>query len=103
MANTPSLRPGGKGDVSETGMPVAFKDSMTAATDAAFNIVLPPSHQFEVNTNSPDARDRRRLFVAIAQGIVHHLCDNARAFEILDSRNNPTGDQISIQTDSTLL
>jgi hypothetical protein len=89
------------GDKSEIGMPQAFQGSMAAAMEQAFNNLLQAEGMktFDVNTNSTEARDRRRLFVAIAQGIVRHLKDNAKALEIFESQNHPTGESISLQTD----
>jgi hypothetical protein len=103
MANPAAVKPGDMGDKGDQGVPQVFRGSMAAAMEQAFNNLLQAEGMktFDVNTNSREARDRRRLFVAIAQGIVRHLKDNAMALKILDSQNNPTGEQISIQTDPT--
>jgi hypothetical protein len=103
------LRPGGMGLASEpqNARPGDFANSMADAMDTAFHNLLsseiPTMKTFEVNTNSREARDRRRLFVAIAQGIVRHFKDNAGALVIKNSLNNPTNEHIDIQVDSTLI
>jgi hypothetical protein len=87
--------------------PLDFANSMADAMDTAFHTLLsnevPAMKTFEVNTNSREARDRRRLFVAIAQGIVRHLKDNAGALVIKDSLNNVINIHIDIQVDGTLI
>jgi hypothetical protein len=85
--------------------PPHFADSMADAMDTAFHTLLDAEgmKNFEVNTNSKEARDRRRLFVAIAQGIVRHLADNAGALVIKDSLNNAIDVHIEVQVDPTLI
>lgn len=103
------LRPGGMGLASEPkgAKPVDFANSMADAMDTAFHTLLnneiPKMKNFEVNTNAAEARDRRRLFVAIAQGIVGHLKNNAGALVIKDSTNTVLNIHIDIQVDGTLL
>lgn len=99
------LKPGGMGNASEPAKPSAFAGSMAEAIENALNTLLSNDGMktFPVDTNSPEARDRRRLLVAIAQGVVRHLKDHAKALEIKDPLNNPTGGRIDIQTDNTLL
>jgi hypothetical protein len=103
------LKPGGMGLASEpqNARPGDFANSMADAMDTAFHNLLssekPAMKTFEVDTNSREVRDRRRLFVAIAQGIVRHLKDNAGAMVIKDSSNNVINIHIDIQVDSTLI
>jgi len=75
------------GDPTETGMPVEFANSMAAAIEAAFQSILESEDKpsFETDDNSRQARDRRMLFVAIAQGIVNHLVANQAAFQIWEA------------------
>jgi len=101
------LKPGGMGLASEpqNAKPGDFASSMADAMDKAFHQLLSaePMRTFETDTNSKDARDRRRLFVAIAQGIVRHLRDNADALLIKDASNNVVNIHIDIQVDNTLM
>jgi hypothetical protein len=87
--------------------PPDFVNSMADAMDIAFHDLLsaekPSMKTFELNTNSKEARDRRRLFVAIAQGVVRHLKDNAGALMIKDSLNNVVPHHIEVQADKTLI
>jgi hypothetical protein len=85
--------------------PGDFASSMADAMDTAFNELLSaePMRTFETDTNTKEARDRRRLFVAIAQGIVRHLKDNAGALLIKDASNNVVNIHIDVQVDGTLL
>jgi len=85
--------------------PPDFANSMADAMDTAFHNLLSAEGMktFDVDTNSKEARDRRRLFVAIAQGILRHLTDNAGAFVMKDALNNVIPDHIEIQVDNTLI
>jgi hypothetical protein len=85
--------------------PGDFVDSMADAMDTAFHNLLSAESMktFELDTNSKEARDRRRLFVAISQGIVRHLKDNAGALLLKDSSNNVVNIHIDIQVDGTLI
>ncbi|HEV2387303.1 MAG TPA: hypothetical protein VGS20_08615 [Candidatus Acidoferrales bacterium] len=99
-----ALKPGGMGDknADQNAMPSDFAGSMAAAMEAALNDLLSADGMktFAVDTNAQEARDRRRLFVAIAQGIVHHLDQNVAALGIFDnSTNTQTNENIQIQTD----
>jgi hypothetical protein len=101
------LRPGGMGNASDppNGRPPDFANSMADAMDTAFhNLLLAEGMKsFEVDTNAKEARDRRRLFVAIAQGVIRHLTDNAGALVIKDALNNVLLEHIDVQVDSTLI
>jgi hypothetical protein len=81
-----SLKPGGLGDASEGSTPAAFADSMAAAMEVALNSLLTQEHKPPVPTdNSAETRDRRTMFLAIAQGIVNHLVANQEAFVITNA------------------
>ena len=101
----PALKPGGMGDRKAAGKPPEFAGSMADAMETALNKLLfnDGINQFDVNTNSEEARARRRLFVAIAQGVVRHLKDNADALWIENVLNVKLPRHIDIQTDGTLL
>ena len=60
-----------------------FDGSMAAAIETELNALLeadllPPLPMGD----TPDRRDRRRLFVAIARGVVRHLKENEASFKV---------------------
>ncbi len=62
-------------------------DSMALTIEDELNALmvldgLPP---LVTDTEDPSVRDRRRLFVAIARGVVRHLRDNKDSIDILRS------------------
>jgi hypothetical protein len=103
-----AIKPGGMGsNLDPATKPPEFAGSMAEAMENAFNTLLsnenPPMKTFKVDTNTQEARDRRRMFVAIATGLVAYLKANTGAFEILDPTNNPTGASIVMNTDPSTL
>jgi hypothetical protein len=74
------LRPGKLGDAAVVGKPAVFVNSMAEAIEEELNKLMPAERKFATNDNSPETRDRRMLFVAIARGVVDHLSENAEAF-----------------------
>jgi hypothetical protein len=102
-----SLRPGRMGSAADplNAKPPAFANSMADAIDSAFRelLILEGMTPFEIDTNAREARDRRRLFVAIAQGVIRHLTDHGAALTVLDASNLPTGEKIQVHVDGTLL
>jgi hypothetical protein len=59
---------------------------MAQAIERALNDLLIGEGRDPLSTaNTTATRDRRMLFVAIAQGVVRHLVDNANAFRIEDN------------------
>jgi hypothetical protein len=101
------LKPGGMGKVSDplNAKPPDFANSMADAMDSAFHALLlaEAPTAYALDTNSKEARDRRRLFVAVAQGVVRHLKDHGNALTVLDKLNKPTGETVQVQVDTTLL
>jgi hypothetical protein len=95
------LRPGGMGAKGSNGDPIEFQNSMAASIESALNALLEADHLQPPpgNNNSDDTRHRRRLFVAIAQGIVRHLVANPDAFVVVDAANNPTELKVQINSD----
>lgn len=60
-----------------------FAGSMAEAMDLALNAALVAEDKPPLDmTDSAEARDRRTLFVAIAQGVVNHLVANHDAFDV---------------------
>lgn len=91
------LKPGGLGSPSVVGTPSEFANSMAAAMETALNQLLADEGKPQVPTdNSPETRDRRIMFVAIAQGVVEHLVENQDAFKVRDAVGNPTTFKIEI-------
>jgi hypothetical protein len=101
-----AIKPGAMGSKADpTTKPGEFEGSMAEAMENAFNDALSGDFMktFKVDTNSPEARDRRRMFVAIATGMVWYLKHNMDAFQILDSVNVDTLDIIVMNTDPPAL
>ena len=99
MAN---IKPGGMGSNSDPSVkPPEFVSSMAEAIEDAMNDLLSQEVMttLPVNTNSREARDRRRMFVAIALGMMRYLQNNMDGLEIFDSLNNPTGLRIQMNSD----
>jgi len=71
-----------------------FAGSMGAAIEDALNNLL--SNPLPDN-DEPETHDRRRLFVAIAQGVIDHLAANPDAFRLDLVKNGPaiTGVKLS--------
>ena len=77
------LKPGGQAP--------NFAGSMAAAMEEALNKLLEAEDRPTVpDDDSAETRDRRILFLAIAQGIVSHLVANEDAFVI----RNDLGDKL---------
>lgn len=64
--------------------PAEFANSMAAQMEEALRhlLITDGLPDFPLNDNSREARDRRRLFVAIARGIVRHLQEQANSITI---------------------
>ncbi len=94
------IKPGAMGSSSTVGMPPEFANSLAAAIEAALNDILSAEGKqtFALDDNSRAARDRRMLFIAIAQGIVSHLTANETAF-VIQAAGVDTGETINIQTE----
>jgi hypothetical protein len=88
-------------------VPTDFELTMASAIENAFWQLLRQDNMntFDTDTNSNAARDRRRLLIAIAQGVVSHLVGNAAAFKVTgkDSAGQPITASISIEPGGTLL
>lgn len=78
------LKPGGMGAAGPGSTPVEFVESMAARMEEALNELLDDDglRTLPTHDNSRETRDRRRLFVAIARGIVRHLEERAEAVTI---------------------
>ena len=79
------LKPGGMGDASASGRPAAFAHSMASDIEDALDRLLRDEGRprLRINDNSAETRDRRMLFVAIAEGVVAHLKQRHLAFDIV--------------------
>jgi hypothetical protein len=104
-----ALKPGGMGTAGANlgAMPSAFAGSMAEAMEDAFDQLLGLDKMtgFARQTNANDARDRRRLLVAIAQGVVRHLVDHPGALQVsfVDEAGKTIIANVTINADLTLL
>ncbi len=104
-----ALKPGGMGQAGSdlSAVPSDFAGSMAEAIEDAFDQLLAADKMktFARQTNSNDARDRRRLLVAIAQGVVRHLVDHPGALQVsfVDEAGKTIVASVTINADSTLL
>jgi hypothetical protein len=76
----------------------AFASSMAEAMEQALNVLLPQVDLPQVSTDdTAETRDRRAMFLAIAQGVVNHLVANAGAFEIHHADDTPSSLKVVIK------
>jgi hypothetical protein len=70
----------------------AFTDSMAQEIEKALNTLMTNDGLPALSMDPADqsVRDRRRLIVAIARGVVKHLADNPGAFVIKTNNNSIT-------------
>ena len=93
----PQLVPGELGPATATGKPSQFAGSMAEAIEDALWSLLPPDRRFKKDDNSPETRDRRTLFVAIAQGVCRHLDQNAGAFTVTHTSGQAATHSVQIE------
>jgi hypothetical protein len=88
------------GDSTDPAKPSEFAGSMAEAIENALLTLLTSDgiQGFATDTNSQDARDRRRLLVAIAQGVLGHMAAHPQALQItfVDSNNNTITASVNI-------
>ncbi len=83
------LKAGGLGSASDSGIPADFAGSMAKEIEDALNALLVSEGRDPVSTeNTTATRDRRMMFVAIAQGVVNHLVKNNEAFVVRRRTDN---------------
>jgi hypothetical protein len=91
------IKPGRMGSPDWPSTPAVYADSMAAQIEAAFNALLAEEGLPRMpDDNSKDSRDRRRLFVAIARGIVRHLDEHRDAITVTVP---PDGGTVSAELD----
>ena len=77
------IKPGRMGSPASAGTPAVYANSMAAHIEQAFNALLEEEGLPRMpDDNSKESRDRRRLFVAIARGIVRHLDERRAAITV---------------------
>jgi hypothetical protein len=78
--------------------PNAFAASMAAAIEDAYcnSLAADGKSVFDRSTNTETDRDRRRVFVAIAQGVTEHLRANADALRVTADVPLPPNTHIEI-------
>lgn len=93
------LKAGGMGSSVVATTPGEFISSMAAAIEDAYlaALAIDGKRTFNKTTNTENDRDRRRIFVAIAQGVVGYLKANADALDVVGS-TVPSDTRIEIQT-----
>ena len=90
------LKPGGLGSASAPSTPSAFQSSMAQEIEKAMNGLLQREGKPTLaDDNSPETRDRRMIFAAIAQGVCEHLAKQQTAFVV----KGVTGARIEIAVD----
>ncbi len=96
---SPAIKPGNMGSPTDPDtVPPEFAGSMAAAIEEAFYNILSAENKitFDRYDNSRESRDRRMLFVAIAQGVMSYLNANQAAIQIC-SGNTPINVTVEIQ------
>ena len=94
------LKAGSMGSPNAAGKPAEFAGSLAAAIEDAYWAALGADgkDQFDRSLNQETDRDRRRIFVAIAQGVIGYLDANADAFKVVGPAAIVTGVSIDLQT-----
>jgi hypothetical protein len=78
-----ALKPGGLGSASAPSTPDAFRNSMAEEIEKAMNSLLQREGKPGLaDDNTPESRDRRMIFAAIAQGVCEHLQKQHSAFTV---------------------
>ncbi|MCV7433709.1 hypothetical protein [Mycolicibacterium bacteremicum] len=92
------LKPGALGPPTDPTTPAEFAASMAAAIEDAYwnSLAADGKRLFDRTTNTESDRDRRRIFVAIAQGVTGHLRVNAAALRVTADVPLPPNTHIEI-------
>lgn len=93
------LKAGRMGSPGSATTPPEFAASLAKAIEDAYWATLQADGKrtFDRSTNTESDRDRRRIFVAIAQGVVGYLASNDDAFDVVGGTVAP-GTRIQIRT-----
>lgn len=86
------IKAGKMGSAAAAGVPPEFVNSLAQRMEDEFWGLLAAERRFDRTTNLETDRDRRRLFVAIARGVVGYFRENEAAFRIVADvplANNP--------------
>ena len=94
-----ALKPGALSSIAH---PDAFVASMAAAIEDAYcnSLASDGKQVFDQSTTTESDRDRRRLVVAIAQGVTEHLRANADALKVKADVPLPPNTRIEIDVTS---
>lgn len=81
------LKAGRMGSPASPTTPPEFAASLASAIEDAYWATLQADGKrtFDRTTNTEEDRDRRRIFVAIAQGVIGYLSANDDAFDVVGS------------------
>ncbi len=95
------LKAGAMGGLGGSNNPSEYVNSLALEMEEALNDILVAEGREPIDTNNNDreTRDRRILFLAIAQGIVRHMKANQSAFRIRRADNSVSSNWIDLRTD----
>jgi hypothetical protein len=80
--------------------PTSFANSMAGAIEDALNALLDAAGKDRLPADDTEqTRDRRRLFVAIATGVVEHLKANPAAFKVVFTNLPPGTEAIAAKVE----
>jgi hypothetical protein len=96
-----TIKAGRMGPASEASTPTEFVNSLAQRIEDEFWDLLVPERRFDRTTNAETDRDRRRLFVAIARGVVGYFRDNEAAFRVFADSPLPDNIRIDINQSDT--
>lgn len=88
---------GNMGHAADASTPAEFAGSMADYIEKAYWDALDDDGKktFDRSTNTETDRDRRRIFVAIARGVLGYINDNQAAFTIA-STGLPSGSSLDV-------
>ena len=99
MAN--QIKAGRMGSAGAVGVPPEFVNSLAQRIEDEFWLLLAPDRRFDRSTNSETDRDRRRIFVAIARGVVGYFRENEAAFRVIADVPLPPSIRLDIHQSDT--
>ncbi len=84
-----------------------FAASMANAMERAFNQLLIKDGKNQlphpIDATAEEVKDRRRLFAAIAQGVIAHLRDNPDAFHIANLNTASEHIEVKVNTSNMVI
>lgn len=86
------IKAGRMGSAGAAATPPEFVNSLAQRIEDEYWGLLAADRRFDRSTNAETDRDRRRIFVAIARGLVGYFRENEAAFRVIADvplANNP--------------